>query len=302
MSSINSERTDMKFLCMDAMNTVFKDEEFTVVLDKGTLDALMPDDTAETMSRIDKYFSELKRVLRLGGRYICVSLLQSHILNKLLEVFCDNSWMFRIVRCHEAEEKNANDGDGTTMPVFVVIATKFKAMSELILEVCLAGEKMIRLSTPSELAGYVKSTQDAAFVTNGLAKTSLHEDNEVSLDLMQPGEDSPRYTLYIVDQKRNHQTLNKYAVFIVPQGRESEWLFGTPSGRRQLQDSARFGRLVVAVLHRGHTFDSLDAVKEELAHAARMLIPYGFTGQVFRICNILFIFLLADDQISYIPR
>lgn len=62
--------------------------------------------------------------------------------------------------------------------------------------------------------------------------------------------------------------------------RESEWLFGTPAGRRQLQDSARFGRLVVAVLRRGHHFESLDAVKEELAHAAKMLIPYGFVGQV----------------------
>lgn len=62
--------------------------------------------------------------------------------------------------------------------------------------------------------------------------------------------------------------------------RESEWLFGTPAGRRQLQDSAKFGRLVVAVLRRGHRFESLEAVKEELTHSAKMLIPYGFTGQV----------------------
>lgn len=57
-------------------------------------------------------------------------------------------------------------------------------------------------------------------------------------------------------------------------------MFGTPAGRRQLQDSARFGRLVVAVLRRGHRFDSLDAVKDELAHSAKMLIPYGFVGQI----------------------
>ncbi|XP_028174754.1 eEF1A lysine and N-terminal methyltransferase homolog isoform X3 [Ostrinia furnacalis] len=279
MTSINAHRTNMKFLCMDAMKTTFSDEEFNVVLDKGTLDALMPDDGEETQQGIDKYFSEIKRVLKIGGRFVCISLLQSHILKKLLDTFCDKSWMFRVVRCHEAEEKNAENGDGTTLPVFVVVATKFKAMPQLILEVCLAGDKMQRVASPDELFGYIKSAQDTAFVTNGLAKTSLDEDNEVSLDLMQPGEDSPRYTLYIVDQKKS-QAINKYAVFIVPQGRESEWLFGTPAGRRQLQDSARFGRLVVAVLRRGHHFESLDAVKEELTHSAKMLIPYGFTGQI----------------------
>lgn len=132
MTSINAHRTNMRFLCMDAMNTTFNNEEFNVVLDKGTLDALMPDENEETMKGIDKYFSEIKRVLKLGGRFVCISLLQSHILKKLLETFCDKSWMFRVVRCHEAEEKNAENGDGTTLPVFVVVATKFKAMPQLV--------------------------------------------------------------------------------------------------------------------------------------------------------------------------
>ena len=74
--------------------------------------------------------------------------------------------------------------------------------------------------------------------------------------------------------------------------RESEWLFGTPAGRRQLQDSARFGRLVVAVLRRGHLFESLDTVKEELAHSAKMLVPNGFSGQV----NILIGYLFNEDK------
>ncbi|CAD0196413.1 unnamed protein product [Chrysodeixis includens] len=278
MNAINSHRTGMKFLVMDALNTTFPDDSFNVVLDKGTLDALMPDDSEETVKSIDKYFHEIKRVLKLGGRFVCITLLQSHILSKLLEVFCDNAWMFRVVRCHEAEEKNAENGDGPTLPVFVVVATKFRAMPQQILEVCMAGDKMMRVQTADEVKSYVKSAQDTAFVTNGLAKTSLDE-NEVSLDLMQPGDDNPRYTLYVVDQKRS-QAINKYAVFIVPQGRESEWLFGTPAGRRQLQDSARFGRLIVAALRRGHTFASLDAVKEELAHAAKMLTPLGYTGQI----------------------
>lgn len=132
MKNINAQRTKMKFICMDALNTSFQNNEFNVVLDKGTLDALMPDDAKETNETIDKYFSEIKRVLKLGGRFVCISLLQVHILNKLLATFCDKSWMFRVVRCHEAEEKNAENGDGTTLPVFIVIATKFKEMPVLV--------------------------------------------------------------------------------------------------------------------------------------------------------------------------
>ncbi|CAG9121648.1 unnamed protein product [Plutella xylostella] len=280
MQKIHSKRTSMKYILMDALNTTFDNEEFNVVLDKGTLDALMPDDTQETHDTIDKYFGEVKRVLKLGGRFVCISLLQSHILAKLLKVFCDKSWMLRVVRCHEAEQKNAESGDGTTLPVFVVVATKFKEMPQMILEVCLAGDKMIRLKTAEELRECIKSAQDTAFITNGLSRTTLDDgDEEVCIDLMRPGEACPRYTVHVVEQKRT-QAVNKYAVFIVPQGRESEWLFGTPAGRRQLQSSAKFGRLAVVTLHRGQEFPSLDAVKDELADAAKMLTPPGYTGQI----------------------
>lgn len=39
---------------------------------------------------------------------------------------------------------------------------------------------MVRLQSPEEMKSYVKSAQDTAFVTNGLAKTSLDDDNEVN--------------------------------------------------------------------------------------------------------------------------
>lgn len=46
----------LEFLQMDALNTSFEDGEFAVVLDKGTLDALMPDSTDETLERVNKLF------------------------------------------------------------------------------------------------------------------------------------------------------------------------------------------------------------------------------------------------------
>ena len=63
--------------------------EFSVVLDKGTLDAIMTDSAEETMILVDKMFGEIDRVLRIGGRYVCISLAQEHILNKITQYFVE---------------------------------------------------------------------------------------------------------------------------------------------------------------------------------------------------------------------
>lgn len=65
----------------------FADGQFSAVLDKGTLDAVMTDDSDEVSARVDQMLREIGRVLRQGGRYVCVSLLQDHILRKVLEYF-----------------------------------------------------------------------------------------------------------------------------------------------------------------------------------------------------------------------
>ena len=66
--------------------------EFSVVLDKGTLDAIMTDSAEETMILVDKMFGEIDRVLRIGGRYVCISLAQEHILNKITQYFVERYW------------------------------------------------------------------------------------------------------------------------------------------------------------------------------------------------------------------
>ena len=134
MQEINTNtRPSMKFLQMDATQMSFENEQFSVALDKGTLDALFVDDTQEVKDTIDKYFQEISRVLRMGGRYLCISLLQEHILKYVIEYFPKHSFMLRIVHCLDAErsnkEKNADNPDAISMPVFALVATKFKALT-----------------------------------------------------------------------------------------------------------------------------------------------------------------------------
>lgn len=65
----------------------FPDNNFSVVLDKGTLDAIFTDETPEVFLKVDQMLREIGRVLRVGGRYICISLAQDHIVTRILSHF-----------------------------------------------------------------------------------------------------------------------------------------------------------------------------------------------------------------------
>lgn len=119
-------RPNLKYIKMDVFEMAFPIESFNVILDKGTLDAIMPNDSVETQEKIKQYFIEVERVLKVGGRYICISLLQKHILKSILNYFPSNSWMFRAIRCFDVEKKA--DGSDSSLPVFMIICTKFKTL------------------------------------------------------------------------------------------------------------------------------------------------------------------------------
>lgn len=169
------DRPELKFQQMDACDmSAFDDKKFSVVLDKATLDAVMPDENQSAQEYVRKYWSEIGRVLRVGGRYICISLLQKHIIDALLDYFALNNWMFRVVRCIEAEIKTSEtSNDGTSLPVFMVIATKFQKLPSLVLEYCMAGDKMVRVNAIENVSEAISSVQKAAMVCNGLQRGNI---------------------------------------------------------------------------------------------------------------------------------
>ncbi|XP_012230561.1 eEF1A lysine and N-terminal methyltransferase homolog [Linepithema humile] len=273
----NSTRPELIYEYMDATQMTYPDEKFSVILDKGTLDALMPDTKETTISTIDRYFKEVTRVLRNGGRYICITLLQEHILRKLLSYFPTSGFMFRISRCHEAESK-ARMEEGSSVPIFVVIATKFIKLSQTILEIALVDGPPERLSSTDNMISAVLSAQQSALVCNSLHKKSIANVGEISLDLYRPGDKHPRYTVYVLDQPRIREA-KTYAAFIVPQGKEIDWLFSTKEGRQQVLKSAQQDRLAIVTLCREHQFENWDAVKTELEDCVRNLAPAGLCGK-----------------------
>ncbi|KAG5896827.1 hypothetical protein JTB14_032068 [Gonioctena quinquepunctata] len=230
LSQQDKERESLKYIQMDALNMTFENEEFTVVLDKGTLDALMTDDTEETLDTIKQYFKEINRVLKITGRYICISLLQEHILRFILNFFPSNNYMFRVVRCFEAERKASENGENS-MPVFMIVCTKFINLPRKVLEVNLSSSEKCK---------------------------------ELKL--------KKRFTVYVVDihpKQKNAQ----YAGFIVPEGREAEWLFSTTTGRKKLVEITHYNRLAIITLHREHKYESFEAVQKELSDTICNVAP-----------------------------
>ena len=57
------------------------------------------------------------------------------------------------------------------------------------------------------------------------------------------------------------------------QGRESEWIFGSEEGQRQLAEQCSCKRLIVVSLGRGHIFGSSQGVQSEVSALVRHLTP-----------------------------
>jgi len=61
----------------------------------------------------------------------------------------------------------------------------------------------------------------------------------------------------------------------VPQGKETDWQYGSSEGRSQLAASANFKRLVVVTMHREQVYTDMQAVQAELSQVVMELAPPG---------------------------
>lgn len=277
MSDSNKQRTKMKWLRMDVTQLEFVDGQFSVVLDKGTVDALFTGNEEQIVCLVEKMFDEIEKVLKVGGRFVCISLLQEHILDKILSWFLGRGWMVRICRSlgdNTSDKETAKPPESFNFPVFMVVCTKFRKMlqNEMILEAALYSEKVQRIGI-DEIKQAVQTLQQAAFLKYQISNRIVTGEN-VTFDLFVEDNAIPRYSLFVVD-RRSSNSSKKFAVFIVPQGRETEWLFGSMSGQQQLAENAAYERLIIVHLNRNHQYDGLDAVKAELSTKIMELAPPG---------------------------
>lgn len=274
MISQNSvARPQMKFMCMDVTKMNFTDETFNVVLDKGTLDALMPDGSEQSQSTADAVLTEAFRVLRPAGRYICVTLAQQHVIDHLVRFFENRACIVRVHRMSDSKQSHQTSSSSTwKLPVFVVVVTKLKQLPgfRAVLETAFLGGKAVRCTSAAAMVDSVKELQYYALLQHKLFNEECHE--EVRVDLYSPENELPRYSIYVLDSQKPKKV--KFAVFIIPQGREAEWLFSTSDGRQQLLSTAGHQRLAVVTLSRQHVYaGGMEQVKDELSACVMELAP-----------------------------
>lgn len=119
-SSNAGKRDAMTFTKMDILDMEFEDMVFDCVLDKGTLDAIFSSTDDITKGKVHTMFNEIRRVLKYSGRYICITLAQDHILEKLLDYF-GSGWLLRV---HKVKLDVDSSMVGGALPVFVFVCTR----------------------------------------------------------------------------------------------------------------------------------------------------------------------------------
>ena len=205
---------------------------------------------------------------------MCVSLLQPHIIQHVAHWFVDAGWPVRVLRCSEAD--TSKPPEDRIFPVFVIVATKFKKMEKMkpVIEISLSSEgKLMRLDKPGSLVDSVRGCQQFAALRARLAKGGADKSiEEACLQLCSEDSQTVKYSLFLTERSLISSLL--FAAFIVPQGREVEWMFATAEGRRQLAESANCQRLVVVHLGRDASFSSIEQIQNELsAHVLEFSPP-----------------------------
>ncbi|XP_035639415.1 eEF1A lysine and N-terminal methyltransferase-like isoform X3 [Oncorhynchus keta] len=265
------QRPDLTFQKVDATQTPYEDGSYQAVLDKGTLDAMASQEGALA----GRMLAEVCRVLGIGGRYICVTLAQESVIKLAVEHFIQVGWA---VRLHCLGDPESQEVSSFALPVFVLVCTKFRQpMPMPILEMC-QGEDgdPVRLPVVADLLSVVRERQAYAMLRQRL-RTGTDSTSTPSLTLCHAPTGRPRYTLTVQDCPPGAKVprANHFAIFIVPQGRETDWLYGLAEGRGQLAASANFRRLVVVAMHREQEYTDMQAVQSELSPMVMELAPPG---------------------------
>lgn len=216
MNQRNAERRPgLVFLQADASQTSFESGSFQAALDKGTLDAMAAQEEGALARRM---LGEVARVLAVGGRYVCVSLAQEHVVKMAVEHFFKEGWAVRL-HCLGSQEGEESDSDSSSfaLPVFVLVCTKFRQPSPFpVLEMC-QGENgpPRRVATVPELLSAVKECQTYAVLRQRL-RTGTDASQSLSLTLCQATTGLPRYTLTVQDSPPTAKLprTNHFAIFI----------------------------------------------------------------------------------------
>ncbi|KAH9680658.1 methyltransferase 11 domain-containing protein [Citrus sinensis] len=296
------DRSDMRWRVMDMTSMQFMDETFDVVLDKGGLDALMEPELGHKLG--NQYLSEVKRLLKSGGKFVCLTLAESHVLGLLFPKF-RFGWKMSV---HAIPQKSSSE---PSLQTFMVVADKEN--SSVVLQVtssfdhssldcnknqafgiheALESENQTRREY-SHGSDILYSLEDLQLGAKGDMK-NLSPGCRFKLILGGEGDFCFSYRAVLLDARENSGPfMYNCGVFIVPKTRAHEWLFSSEEGQWLVVESSKAARLIMVLLDTSHASASMDEIQKDLSPLVKQLAP-GKDDQGAQIP-----FMMAGDGIKH---
>lgn len=268
-------RSNMKWLSMDARQMTFDDNQFSVVLDKGTFDALMSNKSQQVPSDINQMLEQIDRVLRLTGRFICITLAQKHILQHISQYFYDKkSWLLRY---HHIQTSKTFQ-----LPVFAFVFTKI-IMKNPLIEVQLyntADSNWLRFTDLGEATNAIQQCQITCFRKYDFKQKFVPGSETPMIDLYAGNDQTKRRYQMIVVHSQTKYRNKPFAAFIVPKSRNLDWLYSTAAGRQQIISSAKFTTIAFIYLQSDQDYRDLEQVQNEMTDAVLDFKPANLSDNI----------------------
>jgi spermidine synthase/SAM-dependent methyltransferase len=272
--------------------SLYASQSFDIVIDKGALDALMSVDSDETRAKTEAMFREINRVLKDNGKYVCITLAEDYILDRILHHFITaNEEATSSMKWCITFEAIDSSQPSPFKPFFLLIS-KIKNITSP-----LAGIVRMTIDNFGNILPKARSMPVAA-VKETIASVQGFNQKRYDLSIIRAGRfdtveiygsdrgnrsvDIPRYGLLIVDvDAASITTRGLCAVFFIPQGREHEYQFATMDGLSTIARQAQYARLIAVRLNRLQSYASNTgqsqtlAIQEELSPIIISLAPRG---------------------------
>ncbi|CAL8082400.1 unnamed protein product [Prunus armeniaca] len=273
-------RPDMRWRVMDMTAMQFEDEAFDVVVDKGGLDALMEPELGPKLGT--QYLSEVRRVLKSGGKFICLTLAESHVLALIFSKF-RFGWKMGI---HAIPQKPSSK---PSLQAFMVVAEK--QVSSVLQEITSSFNDSSLALKGSQACGLLEAVEKENQMRRDYSTGSdvLYSLEELQLgargdltklcpghrfQLTLGGDSRFSYRAVVLDAQESSGPFAYHCgVFIVPKTRAHEWLFSSEEGQWMVVESSKAARLVMVLLDASHVSASMDDIQKDLSPLVKQLAP-----------------------------
>lgn len=258
----------------------FSEEAFDVVVDKGGLDALMEPEMGPKLG--DQYLSEVRRVLKCGGKFVCLTLGESHVLALLFSKY-RFGWKMGIQAIPQKPSSKPS------LQAYMVVAEK--EVSSVLQDVTTSFNKSSFACRGSQASGLLEAVDKENQIRReySLGSDVLYSLEELNLgargDLtkLSPGSRFQlnlgggsrfSYRAVVLDAQESSGPFAYHCgVFIVPKTRAHEWLFSSEEGQWMVVESSKAARLVMILLDASHVSASMDDIQKDLSPLVKQLAP-----------------------------